>query len=187
VNYQKLICWGDSQSFGARTYGCYPLYLVRELNRSTPYTWTTLNLSTNGHTARDLWFRLSKELMEISDVHTACILIGANDVGNDTPIALFAEYYRQILDALAIHGFKVIHCGEIPPIWPDSHAFFAKSASSKRDDYNKQIKLVVEVCDVAHLTLFPELTRECYVDPVHFNEQGNAVVANAFANSVVTR
>jgi len=28
MNYQRIACWGDSQTFGARTYGCYPLYLV---------------------------------------------------------------------------------------------------------------------------------------------------------------
>ncbi len=187
MNYQKIVCWGDSQCYGARTYGCYPLYLVQELNKVTQYTWSTLNLSTNGHTARDLWFRLNENLTTIRDIYTTCILIGANDIGSNTPIDLFREYYRQVLDALVISGMKVIYCGEIPPIWPDGHAFFSKDASLRRDEYNEQIKSAIEACGIAHLVEFPKLTRACFIDPVHFNEAGNKIVAKAFATSIVDR
>ena len=85
MNYQKMVCWGDSQTFGARSYGCYPMYLAKILNADTRYAWQTLNFSTNGHTVRDLWFRVSNELLMLSDVFQACILIGANDVGNHSP------------------------------------------------------------------------------------------------------
>jgi hypothetical protein len=29
MNYQKIVCWGDSQTFGARSYGCYPIFAGR--------------------------------------------------------------------------------------------------------------------------------------------------------------
>ena len=57
MNYHNLACWGDSQTFGARTFGCYPLYLAAKLKAASRYTWRTLNYSTNGHSAWDLWFR----------------------------------------------------------------------------------------------------------------------------------
>ena len=97
MNYQKIACWGDSQTVGARTYGCYPLYLGQILNQRTRYSWQVLSLANNGYTARDLWLRVSADLPGLTDFHQACILIGANDVGHDSPSDTFAEYYRQIL------------------------------------------------------------------------------------------
>ena len=126
MDYQKITCWGDSQTFGARSYGCYPLYLGQILNQRTRYSWQVINLATNGYTAKDLWLRVSADLLALTDVHQACVLIGTNDVGQDSPLDTFEEYYRQILRNLHVHGYRVVYCAEIPPIWSDGHAFFAK-------------------------------------------------------------
>jgi len=184
MNYQRLVCWGDSQTNGARTYGCYPLYLVQALNTRTRYCWSAISLCTNGHTARDLWFRLSTDLGSVDDAHQACLLIGANDVGKQSPLDLFSEYYRQILDTLAIAGFKVVHCGEIPKLWPDGHAFFPQDSELARGDYNAAIQSIVGNSKIARLVEFPALDESDFVDPVHFSESGNVAVAEAFANSI---
>jgi len=187
MNYQKLVCWGDSQSFGARTYGCYPLYLAQKLNHSSNYTWSLVNQSANGRTARDLWFCVNEDLLKLNDFYTACILIGANDIGNSTPVDLFTEYYQQMLNALKIAGIKSVYCGEIPQIWPDGHAFFSRNSCEKREHYNERIKLAVDAHDIAKLVQFPKLTNACFVDPVHFNETGNNIVADAFAQAIMDR
>jgi lysophospholipase L1-like esterase len=184
MNYQKIICLGDSQTFGARTYGCYPLYLAQMLDSRTRYMWQAINFSTNGHTARDLWFRVGQELNYVKDVHQACILIGTNDVGNSTPEELFEEYYRQILNALRINHFRSVFCGEIPPIWPDGHAFFSSETKDRRNTYNIAIKRCVESSSIARLVEFPTLSSECFVDPIHFHESGNKAVALAFADAI---
>lgn len=185
MDYQKIVCWGDSQTFGARSYGCYPVYLARILNGRTRYAWHALNFSTNGHTARDLWFRLAAELPLLHDVHRACILIGANDVANGSPLDLFEEYYRQILIALHLHGIRVAHCGEIPPLWPDGHAFFPRETKNRRDAYNQRIATVVRESQIANLVRFEALTAEDFTDPVHFTESGNQRVAEAFADAII--
>jgi lysophospholipase L1-like esterase len=185
MNYQKIVCWGDSQSNGARTYGCYPLYLARMLNEETRYVWRTIDLSTNGHTARDLWFRLAYDLGSIKDVYQACVLIGTNDVGRGSPLDLFEEYYRQILVALRLSGILVTYCGEIPPIGSDGHAFFSKDSSQRRDDYNARIRKVVNENSAARLVDFSDLTPDCFTDPVHLNEKGNEVLARCFARAIV--
>lgn len=185
MDYQKIVCWGDSQTFGARSYGNYPLYLAQTLSSETRYTWQAINISTNGHTVRDLWFRFTQDLPALKDVHQACILIGANDVGNETPIDLFEEYYRQLLTGLQLNGFKVIHCGEIPPIWPDGHAYFPVATRVARHAYNERVIKVVESSKNGNLVRLSNLTADCYTDPVHFNEAGNRVVARAFASAVM--
>lgn len=184
MNYQKVACWGDSQTFGARSYGCYPLYLAKILNAETRYLWQTLNFSTNGQTVRDLWFRIAEELLKVRDIHQACILIGANDVGNSSPLELFEEYYRQILNALRLNGFRVAYCGEIPPIWPDGHAFFSLESRAARDAYSDRVRRVVHESDIGELVEFPGLTAECFADPVHLNEMGNQVVAKCYADAI---
>lgn len=185
MDYQKIVCWGDSQTYGARTYGCYPLYLAKILNAQTRYVWRTLNFSTNGHTVRDLWFRLATELATLKDVFQACVLIGANDVGNGSDPELFEEYYRQVLTALELSGLRVVHCGEIPPIWADGHAFFPGNTAARREDYNARLRKAVEASNIGRLVTFPDLTIDCYTDPVHFNEKGNTVLAQSFADAIV--
>lgn len=184
ISYQRIVCWGDSQTVGARTYGCYPLYLVMTLEASTRYRWSTSNLATNGHTVRDLWFRVPHELVGIRDCFQACILIGANDVAAGTDPDLFDAYYRQILTTLEIGGWRVAHCGEIPPIWPDGHAFVDRSAQSRRDEYNARLHALVDDSRIARLVEFRDLDPECFVDPLHFSERGNRSVADAFADSI---
>jgi lysophospholipase L1-like esterase len=184
MNYQKVVCWGDSQTFGARSYGCYPMYLAQLLNSDTRYAWQTLNFSTNGHTVRDLWFRLCSELLMLSDVFQACILIGANDVGNNSPPDLFEEYYRQVLRSLQVNGFRAIYCGEIPPIWPDGHAFFAADTRAARDEYNRRVIRVVQEFSIATFVEFPLLTADSYADPVHLNEAGNQIIARSYAEAI---
>jgi len=184
LDYQKIACWGDSQTSGARSYGCYPLYLGQILNRQTRYSWQAISLATNGYTARDLWHRVSADLLALTDVHQACVLIGANDVGHDSPLDTFEEYYRQILTNLEIHGFKAVYCGEIPPIWPDGHAFFAKSSEFRRDEFNQRIKKVVSESSIATLVGLAELEQDCFTDPVHLNEKGNLTVATHFAEAI---
>lgn len=187
MHYQNMLCLGDSQTFGARSYGCYPLYLAQELTRRTAYQWRTINRSVNGFTARDLWFMLNEQIDSVQDCYQACVLIGTNDVGNDIPRELFSEYYRQILRTLVIKGYKAIYCGEIPPIHADGHVFFSKSAAQSRDSYNDSIQLVCNEFAQAVVVATSSLDRSHYVDPVHFNEKGNQAVASAFAEAAIVR
>lgn len=187
MQYQNLLCIGDSQTFGARTYGCYPLYLAQILTQKTPYQWRTINRSVNGYTARDLWFLLGNEIEQTTDTFQVCILIGTNDVGNDTPIDLFEEYYRQIVRTLLIKRYKAIFCGEIPPIYPDGHIFFCRETSEKRKQYNAVIKKLLAEQQSTYWVEFNTLDRQCYVDSVHFNEHGNIQVAESFAQAILER
>lgn len=187
MNYQNMLCLGDSQTFGARTYGCYPVHLARLLTERTPYQWRTINRSVNGYTARDLWFKIGEEIDGIADAFQACLLIGTNDVGNDTDIDLFAEYYRQILRTLAIKGYRAVFCADLPPIHADGHVFFARDVVPRREAFNERIRDLVAESPIAHLVQVGEMGRHLYVDPVHFSEAGNLHLAECFCAQVVAR
>ena len=115
------------------------------------------------------------------------MLIGTNDVGNETPLDLFEEYYRQIVRTLLIKKYKAIFCGEIPPIYPDGHIFFSKDTIERRDEYNAIIRKVSAENKDSFWVPIDGLSRDCYVDPVHFNEQGNRLVAESFTKAILER
>jgi hypothetical protein len=110
--------------------------------------------------------------------------VGTNGCAQPPPPPLFSEYYRQILDTLEIYGWRVVHCGEVPPLWPDGHAFFDRDSQPRRDLYNDLLREAVADSPIARLVALPELSSDCYVDPAHFNEEGNLVVSRAFAASI---
>jgi lysophospholipase L1-like esterase len=157
------------------------------LTQHTPYHWRTINRSVNGYTARDLWFLLNNEIEIINDTYQVCMLIGTNDVGNETPLDLFEEYYRQIIRALLIKSYKAIFCGEIPPIYPDGHIFFSKDTVERRNQYNATARKVAAEHESVTWVPINGLNRDCYVDPVHFNEEGNRVVAESFTKAILER
>lgn len=187
MNYQNILCVGDSQTFGARTYGCYPLHLARLLTARSTYAWRAVNLSANGATARDLWFRSHHDLETVTDTRQACVLIGTNDAGEGVDAELFTEYYRQILRAFFIKKYKAVWCGEIPPIHADGHVYFARESVARRGVLNDRIRSLVAEFPEARFVALPGLDRDCYVDPVHFNERGNEHVAECFAQEILRR
>jgi lysophospholipase L1-like esterase len=156
------------------------------LNEKTHYRWRAINISKNGHTARDLWFSLAQKKEVLTDCYQACVLIGANDVANRSPIDLFEEYYRQIVEALQIHGLKVVYCGQIPVFWPDGHPFFPSDLCELQKLYNERIERVVSQSPIGQLVRLPDLCKDCFTDPVHFNEKGNRLVAECFAQKIIS-
>jgi lysophospholipase L1-like esterase len=187
MNYQNLLCVGDSQTFGARSYGCYPLYLAKLLTERSPYEWRTINMSANGYTTRDLWFRLNVDLETVQNTRQACMIIGANDVGENKDPDIFEEYYRQILRLFLIKNFKIVWCGEIPPIHPDGHVYFDRGTQERRAICNARIERVTREAEHSRIVRFEGLDRSYYEDPVHLNEAGNRLLADAFAQAILAR
>lgn len=114
-------------------------------------------------------------------------MIGTNDVGDNSDLKLFTEYYRQCLLALQISGIRAIYCGHIPPMFPNGHAFFDQDCLRRRELFNDAITEVVANVPIAHIVVFDRLTRDHYEDPVHFNEEGNILIAECFAKMVIER
>jgi len=185
--YQNIVCYGDSQTFGARTYGNYPLYLAKILSEETEYAWRTINRSVNGYTARDLWFKINDEIDGIQDTVQVCLMIGTNDCKTISPDMgqLFKEYLRQILRSFFIKGYTVFFAG-IPPIYSKGQIPWTKRSERKRFVLNQIIKdITSEPSPFLHYVDMESLREEHYADAVHFNEKGNEKVAKLFANHIL--
>ncbi len=157
------------------------------LSEKTPYTWRTINRSANGFTTRDLWFKVNEEIDTIDDTFQVCLLIGTNDIGEYKDISVSEEYYRQILRTLFIKGYKAVFCGEVPPIYPDGHIFFDAESVKRREQFNTVLRRLVTGFPGAYPVTFEGLSRECYEDAMHFNEQGNMIIAESFSQEVIAR
>ena len=108
------------------------------------------------------------------------------DIGGvQSPLDLFEEYYRQILHALRVRKFRAVFCGEIPPIWPDGHAFFSAESERRRGAYNERIRAAVATASVARLVTLDDLGAESFCDPVHPSETGNERIAERFARAIM--
>lgn len=187
--FYNVACYGDSQTFGARSYGCYPVYLADLLKRRAKGTeYRTINRSVNGYTARDLWFKLNEEI-DTLDASVACLMVGTNDVRKMTPVEVYGEYVRQMILAFQIKGYQHVFVGGIPPIVKqDFDPWYPQRVAKDEPVYQRELRKVVKgfgkFCTYVPMS---HLTEVHYEDSVHFNERGNWAVADRFADYMVAR
>jgi len=192
VIYNNILCLGDSLAFGARTYGCFPLYLAHQLesyvgslkDKNHCY-YRVITKAVSGFTARDLYFKLCNEINEVEDTYLTCLLIGTNDCRCQSDETLFGYYLKQIILALKIKGMKQIYVGSIPPIYNVADPFYPQTVHSFRKTLNKKIEEVVNDFPSVFLVDTSPLEPKHYVDSVHFNEDGNLLVASLFSSAII--
>ncbi len=99
MNWETLLCLGDSITFGARSYFGYPEIAGNILEENLSKSWNIINHSKNGYTTVDL-------IRSLSPITTAykgefpsiiTILIGTNDIKNGTSIGDFSIAYKQLI------------------------------------------------------------------------------------------
>lgn len=179
--FQRIDAWGDSMTFGARTYGCYPMHMARRLREETGYEWLVRNKGVNGNTARDLWFRVANTVAE--DVQAACVLIGTNDAKQLTRQSDYEEYLYQTLVMLRAHGWKVF-LGTIPLIAPKGRLPYTMESERHRQLLNVSIEMLAR--SMSGVTLVElHVVGDHLCDGVHLNEDGNKKVAEAFAGAIL--
>lgn len=188
--YNNILCLGDSQTFGARSYGCYPIYLsslleqeVEKVRGKEPCYYRVINKSVNGYTARDLYFKINNEAEDIKDVYMACLMIGTNDCHKNSDVKLFGEYLKQIILTLKTKGVKVIYFGLIPEIYNEADPWYQNDVQKKRKILNEMINSIA--AEFGAFIVDTKLDITCYADSVHFNEKGNAILANKFKEVIM--
>ena len=99
MNWETLLCLGDSITFGARSYCAYPDYAGAALEKALKNHWQVVTYAVNGHTAMDLQRLMTADFANIKqfDAGVVSLLIGTNDIKKNTPISDYEIAYRQIL------------------------------------------------------------------------------------------
>ena len=188
-NYQNIICDGDSQTTGARTYTSWPHHLFVELDNRTHKFWNVVSRATNGYRIKDLLNLIQKD--NLDGFFQACILIGINDckIGDFTEPDVFKTYYQRIIYTLRLKGVKYIFLGTIPPIWKIGGELpYGYESKGYRDMFNSGIEELVykgiKILDPNTHLVELDIPPKCFVDAVHFSEEGNQEVARRFADKI---
>jgi lysophospholipase L1-like esterase len=175
MNYQNIVCYGDSQTNGARTYTSYPHYLALELEKRDGKLWNVIERAVSGYTAKDLLKMIQMD--NIPDCIQACVMIGTNDCKISTDYKVFVQYIHRIDTALRIKGITPIF-GKIPRIYVGGGDLpYMRINEPWRVKLNHCLKGAIST----------DMPPDCYEDAVHFNDKGNRMLAKIFAEAICRR
>ncbi len=174
MNWETLLCLGDSITFGARSYCAYPDYAGAALEKTLKNHWQTVTYAINGHTAMDLQRLITANFFNIKqyDAGVVSVLIGTNDIKKNTPIADYEIAYRQILLKIKLLApGKRVFMIKIPS-FPEGVAYpYTFEMNNTITVYNELLeKLAVEF--KAKLVEF-DLVEGDLFDGVHLSTQGS--------------
>jgi lysophospholipase L1-like esterase len=117
MNWETLMCFGDSITIGARSYCGYPEYAGAELQKTLGNKWNVINHSVSGYTAIDLARYITGHFSNLRDFAPGIvtILIGTNDVKKNTGKEDFRIAYEQVvLKAMLLAPSKNVVLIRIP-------------------------------------------------------------------------
>jgi lysophospholipase L1-like esterase len=104
MNWETLLCFGDSITFGARSYLGYPEICGNILENELNKKWNVINHSMNGYRAIDLVRYIDGNSSNLQIVYPSIItlMIGTNDVKIGTSIEDFEIAYELLLTKLKL-------------------------------------------------------------------------------------
>jgi len=185
VLYEKMICYGDSLTVGARSSVGYPEVVAYLLTQSSGRSWMVCNESVNGDTAVDLLRRIDQNSHSYADAAYASLLIGTNDTKPSvrTEVAEFEMLYEQILWRLQIKHAHVF-LFTIPNMWAPVCSPYGSKCGEWIDSYNGVIAHHAELVGLPLIAL-DGLPKTVFADGVHFNLKGAWKVAAKLATEIM--
>lgn len=186
--YDKVLCIGDSMTFGARSYFGYPEYLAKYLREKTRKYWICVNAGVNRERAVDVLRRCDRVLREFEDIMAVTIFVGTNDckINSFTSPDLYEEALRQMIAKIHASG-KISFVMKIPDIVYSGCFPYCLGSREQVKKLNKRVEKVAkeEGCYLIDIT---GLDEDCYcIDKLHFSEVGCIKVAEIVGNAILHR
>jgi lysophospholipase L1-like esterase len=186
MNWETLLCLGDSITFGARSYLGYPEMCGHILEERLDKQWNVVNHATNGFTTIDLVRSLNTHQVTYKQIFPSLItiLIGTNDIKNSTSATDFTIAYRQLLvkaGLFAVNNNVVLI--KIPH-------FTNKVFYPYHFDMNRTVSvfndIIEDLAQEAGLRTFTlQLDDDDFFDGVHFNAKGSQNAAMQLAGFIL--
>ena len=173
MNWETLICFGDSITFGARSYLGYPERCGELLSKRLDKSWHVINHSTNGFTTIDLTRSINSELSNYKNLFPSLItvLIGTNDIKQKVSPNDFVTAYSLLLIKLRLLsvGDNILLL-KIPRL---SKTVFYPYTFSMNEQVREFNSLIEKMAKENQLRTFEfSFDDEDYFDGVHLNVQG---------------
>lgn len=186
MNWETLLAFGDSITFGARSYLSYPEICSDMLSKKLNKSWHVINHSTNGFTTLDLMRSIDPQLMNYKSNFPSIItvMIGTNDIKQKIQAELFRIAYNQLvikLQLLSVNNNVLLI--KIPKITND---VFYPYTFSMNDEIKKFNEIIDEIAMKSNLRCIEfEFNDKDYFDGVHLNTQGTNTAAIQLYNYIL--
>jgi len=186
MNWETLLCIGDSITIGARSYIGFPEYLGHFLSKETNTEWNVINQAISGYTCRDISRNISSNFTNIKNQNPsiATILIGTNDVKTNTSPELFEIAYVQLITKvkLLIPGNNILLI-KIPNFTKGIKYPYTFKLNEQIPQYNDIITRLSKKYQLRLIELSTE--QEHLFDGVHLNECGSRCVAKQISSTIL--
>ncbi|MFT6981783.1 MAG: lysophospholipase L1-like esterase [Crocinitomicaceae bacterium] len=186
MNWETLLSFGDSITFGARSYFGYPEICGSTLEKKLSKSWNIINHSTNGFTTVDLIRSLNPCLQGYKSEHPSIItiMIGTNDIKNKTSLNVFIDAYKQIIvkaRLMAVNDNIVLF--KIPRFTKEVFYPYNFEMNSQVEAFNTAIEELAVQNGLRTIEL--ELDDDDFFDGVHFSTKGSNSAAQQLANFIL--
>lgn len=186
MNWETLLCVGDSITIGSRSYLGYPEYCGNQLSIETNKIWNVYNHAVAGYTTVDLMRSIDQNLSNIKSCkpEIATILIGTNDLKRNTSLDTFRIVYEQLITkVLLIVGNNNIVLIEIPKLMEGVMLPYRLDMNLLVDEYNIIINSIAKQRNLLVCKL--DTKQDDFYDGVHLNDKGSKMVGNQIAENIL--
>jgi|TARA_E500000305_G_C4005559_1_gene229736 lysophospholipase L1-like esterase len=180
--WNEIVCLGDSITYGARDeYDRSPtIELSKIMKEKTGEIYICHNYGISGETSVHLLKRTWGACSAHKAAKIAFLMIGTNDTQKATPLEIYEDNLRQIIDICRIHGLHII-ISTLPKLGLTPLYFKNSNLIKVYNDVimKLSVELNLDICDMSGV-------EEHYVDGVHFTNAGHKEIANRWANKIMT-
>lgn len=173
MNWESLLCMGDSITRGARSYLGYPEVAAHLLARATPVEWTSWNFAWNGYRAIDLLRAIDEHRAGLAQFHPSLctIMIGTNDAKAGVPTEDYALVMAQMVTkARLLTQNKHVMLLGIPELSAGMSLPYSMAMNGHIHAYNEALRRIAERSRCAFLEL--NCTENDFIDGVHLSDPG---------------
>ena len=186
MNWETLLCFGDSITFGARSYLGYPELCGNILEKELDKSWHIINHATNGFTTIDLVRSINTELTNYKEAYPSLItvMIGTNDIKNNVSADNFKIAYKQLINKLKLlainNNILLLH---IPRLTNKVFYPYNYDMNNLVMEFNKYISTMGNENNLR--TLCIDFSDDDFFDGVHLNPKGVTTAALQLADFIL--
>ena len=187
MNWETLLAFGDSITFGARSYLGYPEICGNILSEKLDKQWHVINHATNGFTTMDLIRSINPLLQNYKNSYPNLItvMIGTNDVKTGVDLNDFKIAYKQLIlkmQLLSVNNNVILL--KIPRFTQKVFYPYNFSMNEKVVTMNSCIE---ELAAANGLRCFEfNLADDDFFDGVHLNSKGCETAGVQLANLILS-
>lgn len=186
MNWETLLAFGDSITYGARSYLGYPEICGDILGGKLDKKWHVINHATNGYTTMDLIRSINPMLDNYIKSYPSIItvMIGTNDIKTHVCINDFRIAYNQLIIKL-----KLLSVGEnvlllkIPRFTQKVFYPYNYSMNEQVSEFNTCIEQLAIENNLRCLDF--NLADDDFFDGVHLNPKGCHTVAQQLSSFIL--